>query len=337
MIVTEIDITKYNTAAGICTKIYNELKCKIIHNEIRNLKVLSDYGNIRIKEELSNIYKKENIENKNIAYPISISLNDVVSNYIYDYENEDSNYNIINDEDIIKIELGISIGGCISVLCETFTIKSNSTVEKTIKLLDDIQKDIIEMIKNEETVDEIRIFIESKCTEYELFPVENCISFQQENKYLKTSESKYMILNYKQKVDNNDNIITLQNINFEFETNDVFTINLSMLSTQNTDIRDIKYYTKPSHIYGFNDYNYSLKLKSSREFYNEISNKHYKYAFEINKYLLNIKNKIGMKECINNNILDTYPIIMNKNKIPIITKKFTIIVGEKKSKLLKYN
>lgn len=334
MNVTAIDITKYHVAAGICSKIYKELKNKIINDHIRSLKELSEYGNNRIKEELSNIYKKEQ---NNIAFPVSISLNNIVSNYVYDYSDINSVYNTINDSDIIKIELGVSIGGCISILCETFTIQSNKFIEKTIDFLNNIQEDILEMIKHEETVDEIRIFIESKCTENNVFPIENCISLEQENKYLMTFECKYMILNYTKKIDINDNYTSPENINFEFEEDDIFTINLSVLPIDDeSDTKDIKYKCIGSHIYRFNENNYSLKLKSSRDFYNEISNKHSKYAFEIQPYLLNIKNKMGMKECIENDILYSYQIMTTKNKLPIITKKFTIIVGKNKSKLFKY-
>jgi methionine aminopeptidase len=331
---TDADITKYQTATGICKKIYKELKDKICNsNPERNLKVLSEYGNNRINEELKVIYKKLD---KNIAFPVSISLNDIVSNYIYDYTNEDCVYNTIKDSDIIKIELAVSIDGCISVLCETFTIIENIPINKTIDFLNNIQKDILNMIRPDETVDEIRIFIESKCTEHNVFPVENCTSFQQDNQFLMKYDSKYMILNYRPKIDKDDNFTTLQNINFEFEENDIFTINLSVLPIEDDlDTNDIKYKYINSHIYRFNEYTYALKLKSSRNFYNEISNKHSKYAFEMHPYLSNLQYKMGIKECVNNKILDPYHIITTKNKLPVITKKFTIYIGNNKTKLFK--
>ncbi len=44
----------------------------------------------RIQEELKTVYKKE--KNKKIAFPTSISLNNCLGNYIYDYQNENSEY-----------------------------------------------------------------------------------------------------------------------------------------------------------------------------------------------------------------------------------------------------
>jgi hypothetical protein len=46
---------------------------------------------------------------------------------------------------------------------------------------------------------------------------------------------------------------------------------------------------------------------------------------------------MGLKECLNNNILDNYPILyVQPSHVPVITKKFTIIVGKNESKILKY-
>ena len=42
---------------------------------------------------------------------------------------------------------------------------------------------------------------------------------------------------------------------------------------------------------------------------------------------------MGIKECTNNKILDNYHIMTTKNKLPVITKKFTIFVGNNKTKL----
>lgn len=318
-------LTYYNQAASICGRIYNELKNDIINGE-RNIKNLSIKGNEEILKELSTIYKKGNVT-KHIAFPVSISLNNCVGNYVYSTGNDD--FNTIKDDSIIKIELGVSIAGCISVLAETFTIIENTQVYKINQFLTKIQKNILNMICHEETADEIRMYIESECTENDVFPVENCTSFQQEKDFLHTNESKYMILNYKQENQQNENI------NYEFEKNDVYTINLSVTPSTDTDI---KYkISNETHIYNFNEYQYSLKLKASRTFYNDVTSKHSYNAFLYNDYN-SIGYRLGMKECLQHDILNKFPIIyiLPKN-VPVITKKFTIIVGDSKSKILKYN
>jgi len=146
-----------------------------------------------------------------------------------------------------------------------------------------------------------------------------------------------MILNYCKYYDMDDYLISPENINYEFEEDDVYTIDLSVIPIRE-ESDDIKYKTDSnSHIYRFNEYNYALKLKNSRAFYNEVKKNHENYAFELNPYLNVIKNKIGMTECINNNILDKLHIkYVKPDTIPVITKKFTIIVGKNNSTVLKY-
>lgn len=331
-VLTDSMITKYNTASSICGKVYNKIKNKILTEHERNVLTLTNYGTECINEEFKSIYKKEN---KHIAFPVSISLNNCLGNYIYNHTKE-SEYNTINDNDIIKVELGVSVGGCISVLAETFTINENKEIKRITDFLNKLQKELIKKIKHEETADEMRILIESKCTDNDIFPIENCMSYQQWEEYLTGDSLKYMILNYRKYYDNNDYLISPENINYEFEENDIYTINLSVTPT--LDDGELKYKkSEESHIYRFNELTYALKLKSSRVFNNQVKSKHRNYAFDIAPYLQDVKNRMGMRECLTNNILDEYPILyVHPTNIPVVTKKFTIIVGKNDSKLLKY-
>lgn len=323
-------IAKYNTSATICSKVYKHLKELVISNQERNIKSLCDIGNQMILSELSTIYKKN--KDKNIAFPVCISLNNMISNHTGEIVDS------IKDTDIIKIKLGVSLCGYISILTETFIIKENKPIQRVINFLDDISEDILEMIKHEETVDEVRIFIESKCTEQNVFPISNCISYQQEQSFIKTFDSKYMILNHLAKYDMNDYLLTEQNINFEFEEDDIFTINLTVIPLEDDiEPNQVKYRTLDnSFIHRINETNYSLKLKSSKEFYNKVKKEHSYYAFNINKYLDNPRDKMGISECKKHNLLDVYDVITPHNNLPVISKEFTIIVCKNNSKKLKY-
>lgn len=324
-------IAKYNTSATICGKVYKHLKELVISNEERNIKKLCDTGNQMILTELSSIYKKD--KDKNIAFPVSISLNNMISNHTGQIDID------IKDTDIIKIKLGVSLSGCISILTETFVIKETPVVEIVIKFLDDISDDILEMIKHEETVDEVRIFIESKCTEQIVFPIPNCISYQQEQSFIKTLDSKYMILNHIAKYDINDYLITEQNINFEFEEDDIFTINLTVIPIEDDiEPNQVKYRILDNpFIHRINENNYGLKLKSSKEFYSKVKKEHSYYAFNTKKYLDSPRDRIGISECKKHNLLDVYDITTVHNNLPVISKEFTIIVGKNNSKKLKYS
>lgn len=328
-----VDLTKYNIASKICGKVMKEIINNIKNKEMLNIIDLCNFGNRRINEECDNIYKKE--KNKGVAFPTSISLNNCCGNYIYEESNGEE-FNVIKNDDIIKIELGVNILGCIAILGETIT--TNDKTDSIIELLNDLQKDIIKMIKVGEINDEIRIHIESKCTDEDCFPVENCISYQQEDGHLNAQNSKYMILNYQKYYDKNEYLTVEENTCYEFEENDVFNINLTIIKDHEITESTHNYIENHDpHIYRLNDYFYNLKLKTSREFYSMIKSQHNNNAFDGREYFKNIRQRIGIKDSLNAGILTKYPILYSKDKLPVYHKKFTIVVGKEKSNMLKYN
>jgi methionine aminopeptidase len=339
-----LELSYYNTAASICGKVYLDIKSKIlldfIENKVEKINILPllEYGNNRIIEETKLIFKKMDYKLKGIASPVSISLNNCVGNYTFDLFNKYNELNFIKIDDIIKINLGVSINGCIANLCETFTVNKNKEITKIIKFLDNLMYDLEEIIEPGETNDTIRMMIESKCTEKDVFPIENCKSFEQKECQIKFNDSKYLILNYTKKYDLDDNLLIEPNLCFEFDKNEVYTIDISVIPISSECYEKFTYKNiNNSHLYRFNENHYSLKLKSSRDFYNNVKSKHYNYLFDAQEYL---KNKFCISECIKNNILEEYPITFvthNKKDIPVITKRFTILVTKDSCKILKYN
>lgn len=335
----------YNEAAKICGKIYKELK-ELIQTELNNsisvdvLKI-SQYGNKRIVEETSKIHKKN--KNKGIASPVSISLNNCIGNYIYD----ESYGNIIVNNDVVKIDFSVSVCECIATIGETFIAgtekeKNNenlSFIQKSINFLDSLKDEIAELMIDGETNDEIKIMIESKCTECNVFPIENCMSYQQFEGNSRMIDSKYIMLNHTKYWDDNDNLVTEENTCFELLKDEVYTINLTVIPEET---EGVKYIDKDDcHLYKFNDNHYQLKLKSSRAFFSEVKAKYLNYTFDIREFNKNVKHRMGINECFDNGIIEKYPItfvLQDKtlNKIPVISKKFTIIVKNKKSYVLKY-
>jgi len=302
----------YSLASLICKSVFKKLKDLILTRNELSLKNLSLMGNQYILEM-----------NGTIAFPTSISLNNYVSNYIYcDLDK------LIQEDDLVKIHLGVSVNNCIVQLGETFLANGDS--HEYIDFLDKVQTKVLKMIKHGETNDETRIMIESMCTFENVFPVENCISYEQDKSNLKVVDSKYLILNYTKYYDTNDYLISEENICYEFEQDEIYTIDLSIIENSENKI---EYINIEPHIYRFNECKVSLKLKSSREFLSKIKSLHSNFAFDINPYKDNIKNRIGIKECIEKGLLEAYPIKLTKNKENIFSKKFTIIVGKNSSKL----
>ena len=338
------ELTYYNESARICGKVMNLLQQKLQEGNFPlDVLELSTFGNEQILLETNAIYKK--IKDKGIASPVSISLNNCLGNFLYDHTNPTSDLNKVNKGDIVKIDFGVSISGCIAQIGETFLTggENDGEIQKSLEFLDTLAKrHIAECMKSSETNDELRIRIESKCTENNVFPVENCISYEQKRGHIQSSDSKYVILNYKKYYDDNDNLVSEQNTCFEFEENEVYTIDLSVIPIDDDDDAEIKYNESDNaHLYRFNDTHYSLKLKSSRLFYSEAKSKHANYKFDISAYKGNVKHRMGINECYENSILDPFPITFvtkkNGKMVHVLSKKFTVIVKDDSCYFLRYS
>jgi methionine aminopeptidase len=349
--ISEIDLTKYNTSSKICRIVMEELFSKIYEEDTLDVYELEKYSDKRIEEECQKIYKKE--KNKGVAFPTSISLNNCAGNYRYEKDND--NYNTIKEGDVIKIELGVSISGCIGVLGETIIKLNKKDNEdgkydddkkindniKYIQLLNDLKDDVIDMIKVGEINDEIRIHVESKCIENKCFPLQNTVSYQHVNGELNSDESKYIIFNHQ--INENISLKTTspvrgntipnpidENICFEFEEGEVYTIQLIFTPSEDENI--IFQTLHDPHIYRFNEYFYNLKLKMSREFCSIVKQKYSQNAFDCLPYKNDGKYRVGIREASEHQILENYPILYVKNGNPVFHKKFTIVIGRERTK-----
>lgn len=310
----------YKLASSICKTVYEKIK-----NNVKNTRQVSELinmGEMYLKEEFDKIER-----DCKIVFPVCISLNNTIG---YSRRKCD-----IKDGDIVKIEFGVSVDGCINILGETFVV-NNESYENVIKMLNKLKKDkeLLKLCVPGESNDSIRMYIESKCTDYNVFPIENCVSNQHVDSQLRRDDAKYIVLNYIKYYDENDNLLSGDNFCYELEDGDVFTLNITVVGESNV----YKYIEDGSDVYKFNEYKDSLKLSASRQFLNKYKKKNEENAFCINNETTGgfkcgtgiLKTRIAIKECIEKGILDEYCItrITDENKciIPVFFKKFTIII-----------
>ena len=340
----QLKLTKYNAAAKICGDVYSTLKSLVLDDDNLSIKELCIYGNNMINDKCLQIFKRE--KNKGVGFPVSISLNNCVGNYVY--EDSQSRFNTIQVGDVVKVEVGVNIGGCIAVLGETF-VKSKkeqdaAAIDKEneyISFLNTLTHQVVnKLMRSGETNDEIRFFVESECTKEGCFPVENCIGYQHLDDQLKTNESKYIVLNHQKYYDDDDNLCVEENVCFDLEQGEVYTLNLTIVQDIPNDSQQTEHVYKelhPPHIYRFNEYFYNLKLKSAREFAARVKKESGRNAFVLNDKVKTNKDKMGLKECVDSGILDNYQVLYHKHGFNVYHKKITIVIGEKKGIMLKYN
>ena len=326
---SEADRSKYTTACDI-----NERVLKCILDQIQNGEVhiekLSAIGNEMIKAELQLVYKRE--KNKFMAFPVSISINNCVGNYIYETGND--KYNTIKDGDTFKIQFGVNIGGCISMCGDTYVYNSgsNSSGNRVIKaetdtLFQNLKKICEKNMYHSNTNDVLRQELEIECSKYGFKPLENNASYQGIKDHLSYSESKYVLLNHKKESDIDGNVMSHPNDCFEFEENEVYHINIQIIK----DECDVACTQKHQpHMYRLNEYYHNFKTKSGREFYNKVKNECGTNAFVYSSFDNFSYCKMGKRECMNGGILDEFPVYYLKQKDEsVYTICFTVIVGKR--------
>ena len=245
-------ITKYNTSARISGVVMRELVSKIQKGELLNVKELCKLGDNMIKLECDKVYKRETV--KGISFPTSISLNNCTGNYIYE---EDVDLKI-SVNDVVKIDLGVNIGGSIARLGETIVYNLES--DKYIEFLNGLQRDVIKYMKAGMVNDDIKMMIESKCTNMGCFPIENCTSYQHNTEL--EMDVKYILLNFKKYYDEDDNLVVNPNICFDIEDGDIYTMDLTIIpNNEETGTEHIYTCNTESHIMRYNEFFYNLKLK----------------------------------------------------------------------------
>lgn len=315
-------LSKYSDASKICKLVYNHLVDLIKTGKCVNVKTLSTLGTTMINDECKKVYKR--VIDKGPTGPVSIALNNCVSNYCGEEDD------IIKPGDVIKIDLGVNIDGCNVIHGDTFVLENevqgNNRSNVILCNLDKIKTQVLDLLISGEINDEVRILIESMCTEIGCFPIENCISYQHLDNYFKTDESKYIILNYIKRYNQNDELLVRENICFEFLEDEVYTLDISVVDTEGDDTYFIEKHNP--HIYRFNEFYNELSSKYSREFYNDVKSKHGNSGFDIRKYNTSYKNRIGISEALNKGILENYPVLYEKGGRKVYSKKFTVVIGK---------
>lgn len=79
---------------------------------------------------------------------------------------------------------------------------------------------------------------------------------------------------------------------------------------------------------------YNLKVKQSRQFYNEVLNKYPSFCFSLNAFEDELSAKIGVKECTQHDLLIPYPVMSEKPGNYVAIFKTTVIITKGKTTAL---
>lgn len=274
-----------------------------------------------IYEELSKVYNKKPVF-KGLAFPTTVSVNEVCG-----YNSpllEDST--TIKEGDLVKLELGVHIDGFASFVAHTVVVQSDKNAPITGKKADVIlaaykaAQAALRLIKPGHFNNEVTEVIQKVCDSYQVTPLEGVLSHELKKHLI---DGNKVILNretFEQRVDAQ-----------EFAVHDVFALDVFVSSgdgkTKENDVRCTVYKRAM-------DRSYQLKIKQSRQFFNEVLDRYPSYCFSLNSFEDPIVARIGIKECLEHELLIPYPVLSEKAGAVVAQFKFTVMITKGKTTAL---
>lgn len=306
-------LDKYKAAAQIA----NEALKKVVSLCVVGADVhkVCQEGDLFIEEELKKIFnnKKSKKLERGIAFPTCISLNNVCGHFSPLADESVT----IQEGDVAKIDLGCHLDGFIAQAAHTVVVSASGakvTGKKAEVVLAAYNAMVAaqRVIKEGTTNSTVTQTIAKVCEQFGVTPLEGVLSHK---------VKKHLI-------DGNDVIINKETSEqkveeFEFAPGDVIGLDIYVSSGEGKP-RESEFRTT---VYKRElDAQYNLKIKSSRAFFTEVNKRFPTLPFAIRSFEDTTAAKVGVKECVEHDLITGYPVLTEKAGEVVAQFKCTIAV-----------
>ncbi len=243
------------------------------------------------------------VQNSGIAFPCAISPNDLICHFSPTNKDPEAETAILKSGDLVKIELGIHVQNCPAFVCHSFIVGGSAEEEVKEKLMKAAWK-------------------AAEATLKALKPGRDCLSITDE---LANIPGDFGV-NYTQglmtHVISKNNLAGDKGIVYRptadqrraaqehptaVEANEVYLIDVVVSSGTHAVARPTAIRTS---IFKKSGNNQSLRLKTSRQFLNDISNRHGLMAFSMREFdEADGRTRIALKECLQAEVVHSYDVI----------------------------
>ncbi|KAJ8503689.1 hypothetical protein OPV22_004575 [Ensete ventricosum] len=303
-------VTKYKSAAEIVNKALQLVlsKCK----PKAKIVDLCEHGDAFIREQAGNIYKnvKRKIE-RGVAFPTCISVNNTVCHFS-PLASDDA---VLEENDIVKIDMGCHIDGFIAVVGHTHVIQEGPVSGRTadvISAANTAAEVALRLVRPGKKNKDVSEAIQKVAAAYDCKIVEGVLSHQLKQFVIDGNKVILSVTNPETRVDE-----------FEFEENEVYAIDVVTSTGEGKpkllDEKQTTIYKRAV------DKNYHLKMKSSRFIFSEISQKFPIMPFSA-RALEEKRARLGLVECVNHDLLQPYPVLHEKPGDLVAHIKFTVLL-----------
>lgn len=313
-IAEDLVVTKYKMAAEITNRTLQAVIAKCVPEA--SVRDLCMFGDKMLTEETGKQFKKEKDLKKGIAFPTCISVNNCICHFSPLLTEPDY---VLKEEDVIKLDLGSHIDGFIAVVAHTLIVGANEEEKITGRKADVIlaahyaSEAALRLVKPGVESDKVTEAVGKIAESFKTKPIEGMLSHQ-------------LIQNI---IDGEKTIIQnpneAQRKEYEkctFELHEVYAVDV-LISTGEGLGKELD--TRIS-VYKRTDDQYMLKLKASRGFFSEVTQKHGMMAFNLRDFEDQKKAKMGLKECVTHKLIDPYQVLYEKNGEIVAQFKFTVLL-----------
>jgi len=304
-------VDKYKTAAEIANRVMTTLlEAATVGSSIVEL---CSKGDELIVNETKAVYTKNKKMEKGIAFPTSISVNNMVGHFS-PIPPDDT---MLQEGDLVKIDLAVHIDGFIGSLAHTFISTADPATPTTGSKADVIcaahyaGEAALRLLKPGNKNTQVTEIIRAVADQFKVNPVEGVLSHQ----------LKRFIIDGNRVIMNRETLD--QHVEeFTFEEGEVYSLDIVMSSGEGkTREGDAKTTIHKRAV----DQNYQLKLNSARAALKEVDTKYGPMGFNSRSFS-DVKLRLGLVECVRNGLIIPYPVLYERPDAVVAQFKFTALI-----------
>lgn len=283
---------------------------------------LCQLGDQRVLEKTSAVYNKpvvvkgeKQAVEKGIAFPTSISINNVLGNFCPTTNNAPV---ILCNGDLVKIEIGAHVDGYIAVATHSLVVGQSQAQGRDADVIAAAQTALeagMRLLKPGNKSAQIIDMVKKVAESYGVSPVDG----------VKCCNVKRFVIEASKQVINSPRPEEKQEA-FEVEPNEVYALEFAFSTSEDGKVSDKEGIV---HIYRRAvDVNYMLKLKAARQVFSAINTMAPSVPFSIRAIEEKVgpSTKLGLKEINEHGLLVAYPVLADKPTERVATAKATCLV-----------
>ncbi|CAG8651024.1 27956_t:CDS:2 [Gigaspora margarita] len=295
-------VQKYQMAAEVSNRV---LKV-VIDAAVEGARILDlcALGDKSIEDGVKNLFAKDKKISKGIAFPTCVSVNHIICHFS-PLPSDPEGSEVLKNGDLAKIQLGAQIDGYAAIVATTIVVGASKDKPVKGRLADVItaahlaSEAALRLVKPGLSNDKVTETIQKIAKSFDTNSVEGMLSYQQERNDIEGKKQIILNPNEAQRRD----FETVQ-----FGENEVYGIDI-LISTGEGKPKASSIRTT---VYKKTGNTYSLKMKTSRLLFTEISQKFGTFPFPLRALEDEKKARLGIAECANHALVTPYDVYQGK-------------------------